>query len=133
MPLSRLVFVALLALAGCATGYRPENANGGYSETQIDRNVFRVTFKGNIRVDQAQTNEMALLRSAEVTLANGFAWFVTSGNASTGSAVSLATNVVTIPATTITIVCFETRPETTGPVYDAREVVTRLGPKYLKD
>ncbi len=132
MPIQRLALAALLALAGCATAYRPENANGGYSEAQIDRNVFRVTFKGNIRLAQSQTDEMALLRAAEVTLANGYAWFVTSGNAATGSAVSLATNVVSVPATTITIVCFAVRPETTGPVFDANDVVARLAPKYEK-
>ena len=119
-------------VAGCATAYGPENANGGYSETQLQPNVYRVTFRGNVRLAQAQTNEMALLRAAEVTLANGYVWFVSSGSAPTGTAVSLATKGVAVPATTVTITCFTERPDTTAQAYDARAVIEAIGPKYLK-
>jgi hypothetical protein len=130
----RLALPAVLAgtIAACATSYGPENANGGYRETRLQPNVYRIDFKGNVRLGQAQTNEMALLRAAEVTLANGYVWFVSSGNAPTGSAVSLATNVVSVPATTLTITCFADRPDTAAPVYDARAVIESIGPKYLR-
>ncbi len=127
-------FVLLVAtvLAGCGSIYHPAGVDGGYAESQVGRNVFRVTVKGNIGSNQAETNEMALLRSAEVALQNGFTFFTSGGYAATGSAVSLATNVVSVPATTITIVCYGDRPETTAVVYDADRIVATLGPKYRK-
>ena len=127
-----VVAIGLFVLTGCSTTYHAENANGGYGETRIADNVFRVTFKGNLRLDQSQTDEMALLRSAEVALDHGFGYFISSGNAPTGTAVSIATNVVSVPATTITIVCSVIRPVTAGPVYDAQDIVDRLGPRYRK-
>lgn len=36
-----------LALLGCATGYKPDGKLGGYSETQLDGNRFRIDYKGN--------------------------------------------------------------------------------------
>jgi len=134
MRFSSILFVlaALLALAGCAPTYHADGVNGGYREARLDTNVFRITYQGDIRQKQGDTDEMALLRSAEVAEQYGFAYFASSGPAPTGSAVSLATNVVAIPATTITIVCYATRPDTTGLVYEAAQVIATLGPKYRK-
>ena len=39
--------LCVAVLAGCATAYQPEGLTGGFDETQLDRNVFRVSFKGN--------------------------------------------------------------------------------------
>jgi hypothetical protein len=122
--------ILLMTLAACATGYRSEGMAGGYSEAQVDRNAFRVTYRGNITTKQSETDELALLRAAEVASQHGFRYFVSGGNAPTGSAVSLATNVVSVPATTITVYCFTIRPETSAIVYDAEQVIATLGPKY---
>ncbi len=130
MRARRIVLLAVLALTGCASPYRPEGARGGYGETQLERNVFRVTYRGNLASTQAETDELALLRAADVAAQHGYRYFVSSGNAPTGTAISLATNVVSVPATTITIYCFETRPETSSVVYDAERIITTLGPKY---
>ena len=119
-----------VALAGCAASYRSDGATGGYSETQVDRNVFRVTYRGNLASKQTETDELALLRAADVASTHGFRYFVSGGNAPTGSAVSLATNVVSVPATTITIYCYTFPPITAAIVYDAEQVIATLGPKY---
>src|SRR5882724_2256033 len=66
----------ILSLAGCATTYQPQSFSGGFSETQLDKNVFRVSFKGNGYTQAERAEEMALLRSAELTLKNGFKYFV---------------------------------------------------------
>jgi hypothetical protein len=132
MRLVAVLLVVLVALAGCSSIYHAENANGGYSDTRVDVNVFRVTFKGKPGLVQAQTNDMALLRGAELALRNGFGFFISSDNATPGSAPLPGTNVVSIPATTITIICYVVRPETVMAVYDAKEVVARLGPIYRK-
>ena len=131
MHLRLILPLSVLLLAACASVYHPLNANGGYSEVQIDRNVFRVTVQGNVRSRQQQTDEMALLRSAEVALANGYPYFTSSG-ASTGSALSLAATVVSIPATTATIVGYATYPDTAAVVHDASRIVADLGPRYRK-
>ena len=120
----------LTAFAGCTTAYQPQGANGGYTETQVGANVFRVTFKGNLRSTQVETNDMALLRAAELSVKNGYPFFVTGGFAPTGTAVSLATNTVSVPATTLTIQCFTTRPETSATVYEAESVMATLGARY---
>lgn len=66
----------ILALAGCATGYEPQGWSGGFSESQIDTNVFNVTFKGNEYTERDKANDFALLRSAEIALENGYQYFV---------------------------------------------------------
>ena len=133
MTIRRLAAVLLLAaVGGCATGYRSDSPIGGYSETQLERNVFRVTYRGNITTKQAETDDLALIRAAEVSLAHGFHYFVSSGSVPTGSAVSLATNVVGTPATTLTIACFATVPETSAVVYDADQIVATLGARYRR-
>jgi hypothetical protein len=132
MRLHRLVFIALLALAGCSSLYHAENAKGGYSDTRVDVNVFRVTFKGKPGLVQSQTNDMALLRGAELALRNGFGFFISNGNATPGSAPLPSSTVAPIPETTITIICYVVRPETVSAVYNAKEVVARLGPIYRK-
>ena len=43
---------ALLLGTGCATGYHPRSGTGGFSETQLDENVFQMRFNGNDTYDQ---------------------------------------------------------------------------------
>jgi hypothetical protein len=70
--------LALALLAGCATptAYMPAAKPGamGYSETQIETDRYRITFKtaaGGARYAE----DMALRRAAELTLAQGYDWF----------------------------------------------------------
>jgi hypothetical protein len=73
----RLLVITLAALlSACATPYQPQGFAGGYTETQLDRNVFRVTFKGNGYTSRERADEMALLRSAQLALLHGFTHFV---------------------------------------------------------
>jgi hypothetical protein len=39
--------VCIASLVGCATGYQAQGFTGGFDETQLSPNVYRVTFKGN--------------------------------------------------------------------------------------
>ena len=73
-----LCLVASLALAGCgsATKYQPEAWDGGFNETQLDTNLFKVTFHGNQYSKRDRVEEMALLRCADVALSHGFTHFV---------------------------------------------------------
>lgn len=58
----------VVALVGCASAYKPEGFGGGFSESQLDTNVFRVSFRGNGFTRAERAEELALLRSAELTV-----------------------------------------------------------------
>jgi hypothetical protein len=125
-----LVLAALLATA-CATPYQKKGIRGGYDDTQLGENVFRVTFESNTAVSAATTSDYVLLRSAEVALEHGFAFFVvTSGE----SSVTVSGNknwVGTAPSSMNTIACFRDRPEGQAAlVYDAKAVRNTLRAKY---
>jgi len=76
LPGLLLSLVAAIALGGCATAYQSEGFTGGFSETQLAPDVFRVTFKGNAFTDQEKATDFVLLRTAEIALENGFQYFV---------------------------------------------------------
>ena len=154
------MFLLILALAACSTSYQPKGFGGGYSETQLDANVFRVSFRGNGYTNADRAEELALLRSAELSLKSGFTHFViidgqssathstyttplqatTTGSASVyGNTVygNSTTNFtggetyhITKPSTTNTIMCFKGKPEIGGLVYDAQFVFNSLAQKY---
>lgn len=147
-------------LSACATTYQPEGFSGGFSETQLDKNVWRVRFTGNGNTEKYRAEDFALLRSAELTLKNGYTYFVSNDSNSssetrafttpatahtTGSAYRAGnyiygnartqmyggqTIVVSEPATTNTVVMFDEKPTIQGMVYDARFVCSTLGKKY---
>ena len=68
--------IVVTVLAGCATAYQAEGLSGGFSEAQLDENVFQVTFKGNGYTARDRANDFALLRSAEIALDKGYKYFV---------------------------------------------------------
>ena len=70
------VLLTLISLTGCATSYQGIAYTGGYSETRLAENVFRVSFKGNAYTSRERAADFALLRSAELTLENGYTHFV---------------------------------------------------------
>ncbi|MFN7694400.1 MAG: CC0125/CC1285 family lipoprotein [Burkholderiales bacterium] len=65
----------VVALAGCATGYKADGFTGGFSEAQLGPNMWRVSFKGNGYTSADRAEEMTLLRSADVVLQAGFTHF----------------------------------------------------------
>lgn len=72
-----LPFIMLL-LSACATGYQEYGSFGqqGYSETQLAEDMFRVSFKGNDVTEMERAQDFTLLRSAELTLNNGYSHFI---------------------------------------------------------
>ena len=81
------IFVICLTilLVSCSTGYRPLNDSGGYWDERIEStsNRFKIGYDGNKwHSDPANRKErvidLALLRSAEVALENGFKYFIIS-------------------------------------------------------
>lgn len=79
-----LLFKALVAglvvfgLAGCfrATPYQPRDRGYGYSEQKLESNRYRVTFSGNSITSRETVENYLLYRAAELTLENGYDYFV---------------------------------------------------------
>jgi hypothetical protein len=81
-----LVITALTAtLTGCATTYQADSFTGGFTETRYAEDVFEVSFKGNGYTSEQRASDLALLRSAELTLKSGYKYFVVfSGDTKSG-------------------------------------------------
>lgn len=156
-----LFVIAVLAglMQGCATSYQKTGFAGGYSETQLDENVFRVSFRGNGYTGRERAADFTLLRSAELTLENDFQYFAIidassdtshssyttparsyttgsvygSGNNAYGSATTTTTGGQTYniskPSASNTIVCFKEKPETVF-TYNAKFIYESIAKKY---
>lgn len=79
--MKRTAFIALacVALAACVTptAYAPAAgpASSGYWTVKIEADRFRVSYRGGNGAPFAQVDDYALMRAAQVTLAEGYAWF----------------------------------------------------------
>lgn len=161
LPLVLIIFISF-SLLGCATGYQSKGYSGGYSETQLDVNLFRVSFNGNALTDRERVKDFTLLRSAELTLEHGYKYFVvidenqseslsayttpvqsntsmnvySTGNSAYGTATTTTTGGQTYfaskPSASNTIVCFAVKPEGVFS-YSAEFLTKSLKAKYQID
>ncbi|WP_394647649.1 CC0125/CC1285 family lipoprotein [uncultured Sphingomonas sp.] len=80
MVLALAASTTLVAACATETAYRPATGSGfyrtGYSDIRIEPNRFRVTFAGNTVTDRDVVERYLLFRSAELTLQNGYDYFV---------------------------------------------------------
>ncbi len=78
MRYTKLVFVLSLViiLSGCATPYQSKRFSGGYTDSRIDANTVRVSFYGNGHTTRETVENDMLYRCAEVTLQDGYDYFV---------------------------------------------------------
>jgi hypothetical protein len=148
------------AVSGCATPYQPNGFTGGFTETQIAENVWRVTFEGNGHTGSKKAEDFALLRAADLTLKTGYTHFglasstakenmaavvtpqtsTTNMNAyRTGNAISgtATTNTfggnmmfVSFPTANNTVVMFKGKPQGRDMVFDARFICNSIARKY---
>lgn len=146
----------VVLLTGCATAYQPQGATGGFSSSQLDENVFQVSFKGNGYTDRDKANDYALLRSAEIALEKGYSYFIIvdaqqyAKNSTYTTPVTATTNIssnaygssytakttfsggeaynISRPRATNTIICFKDKPNVFS--YRAEFVVKSLKEKY---
>ncbi len=84
LVLGGLAAVLFAGLAGCetATPYQPLNPSaaraGGYSETKVEADRWRVSFAGNSVTSRETVETYLLYRASELTLAQGYDWFTTT-------------------------------------------------------
>ena len=80
-----LVLVGAAGLSGCVTPtpYQPvvkgSSAAGGFSETRIEPDRWRVVFTGNSATRRETVETYLLYRAAELTVQNGYDWFSVDG------------------------------------------------------
>lgn len=80
--MNRLIVTTLaaLSLAACATAptlYQPAAGPQavGYSDYRIEPGRYRITFRGGPGAPPEQVTDYALLRAADIALAEGYDWF----------------------------------------------------------
>lgn len=70
---------ACLVLAGCTTptvyGPRTGPTASGFGEMRIEADRYRVSYQGGSGASVDQVADYALLRAAEITVAQGYEWF----------------------------------------------------------
>ena len=154
-----VVFLMVVLVLGCATPYKSSGFRGGYSETQLDENVFKVSFRGNGYTGRERASDFALLRCSELALQHGYKYFVvvdastyssnstfttptTSrttanayvyGNQAHGNATTITTGgqtyTISKPSASNTIVCFVEKPDE-GFSYNAEFIFRSISEKY---
>jgi hypothetical protein len=151
--MQKITLLAILAasawMAGCST-YKPSTGAGpGFSEMQVDANVYRVSFRGDGATKTDQAEEMALLRCAEVMAEKGFPFFTIQSDQAFASAKNFTNPIhvkvrenkatvtggnsvtINIPSVVKTIVGIHERPAA-GFAYNTQQIISSLGPKYRK-
>lgn len=72
-----LILGSLVLLCGCATQYKKQGfLGGGYTDFRMANNKFVVSFRGNEYTSSDTAMRFALLRASEITVKNGFRYFV---------------------------------------------------------
>lgn len=74
--LQKVLLLSLLFFSSCATSYQPVGFSGGYSDVQLDRNTFKVSFSGNGYTGRSRVESYLLYRCAELTAQQGYDYFV---------------------------------------------------------
>ena len=133
--------------SACATEYQSASFTGGFTDTQLAPDVFRVSFSGNAFTSSDRAQDFAMLRAAELTLANDARFFgllssadqsrtetyVSPGSAMYGSGTTTYTapQVSTYykPGVGMMIRTFKTRPKG-GFAFDAEFVANSVRTKY---
>jgi hypothetical protein len=69
-----LTFTAAL-MWSCATPYASNGLLGGYSDTALAPDVYKISFEGNGYTTKLRTSDFAVLRAAELTLSHGYRYF----------------------------------------------------------
>ncbi len=148
-----LLLILAIFMQSCATPYQSYNMyNGGYSEVQLDENMFKVSFNGNEATSIETAEDFTLLRSAELTLLHNYNYFIivdsktrinsssyttptthqttfdAYGNARTTS-YGGNTYTTSSPSTTNVIVCFKEKPKNIVS-YNAKFIFKSIKKKY---
>ena len=156
MRLMRTVLIlSVLLLTGCAsTQYIQREGSfwgNGYYDKKIQEGVYKVGYTGNAYTLGDAADDLTLLRAADVALQNGYSYFViidrakrTNVNSSYSPLMPYSykgntyftggySTTTYAPDIEMTIRCSAKKPlDTREMIYDAKEIKTNLGDKYIK-
>lgn len=79
-----------LVLVACATPYGKYGLLGGFTDSRIDENTFSIAVDTNGFTSQQTTSMHALYRAAELTVENGFDYFVIVNGANNSASMAMA-------------------------------------------
>ncbi|MEA4848386.1 MAG: hypothetical protein VB106_14240 [Clostridiaceae bacterium] len=65
-----------LLITACASSYKKIGIGGGYDETILAPNQYRISFRGNGYTSMERAKDYAMLRCSEVTIQNGYRYFI---------------------------------------------------------
>lgn len=136
----KIVFILVfMLLGGCATLYQNSGLTGVFEETKISENNYRVSFSGNRYSSSHEAIDFNLLRSAELTVRDGFEYFIViDGQSSVDKSLSYnpgSLNVapsyrtISMPKASNVIRMLHSKPEEVFS-YHAPTVVAYLKAKY---
>lgn len=132
------ILAALVVLgAACSTPYQAKGYRGGFSETKLADDVYRVRFKGNGYTSRERVEDFVMYRAAELTIGAGYEFFgFTSSEMDTATSISASTNSYSGQVQISTV----RRHEGIGTIrmlrkkvpgsYSAREIIANIGQKY---
>lgn len=87
------LLISLVLLVGCSSqpAYVKSQFTSSLSETQLSENAWRVVFSGGSTWSMTNAENHALLRCADITLQNGFKYFVMDSSDSTSKSGTIST------------------------------------------
>jgi hypothetical protein len=117
MQISLIALSAACLLAGCGTAYQPDGVSGGYTEQLRNGNSAQVSFRGNGLTTAETLHTFLLRRCAEVTLQDGYSYFVLVHTEAPNQAND---NLYSMKVETATIEMYQgSKPESVANAYDA--------------
>jgi S1-C subfamily serine protease len=136
-------------LTACATPYQKGGLGGGFIETQLSQNVWKINFNGNQFTKMRRATDFCLLKGAELALENGYKYFtVLNENSHTESSTVTTqpmqfrnkdgsvsymgggTKTIHKPRAEKIISMHHEKPFNSGIVYEAELIVLSLGNSY---
>ena len=117
MRIRLIILSAACLLASCATAYQPDGVSGGYSDQVRNGNTAQVSFRGNGMTTPATLHSYLLRRCAEVTLQDGYSYFVVVHTEAPNQAND---NLYSMKVETATIEMYQgSKPQNVANAYDA--------------
>ena len=86
----KIIAAITVLLIACATPYGGYGLLGGYTDSRSDGNTFSISVNNNAFTSQQTTSMHALYRAGEITVGNGFDYFVIASGANNPSSMAVA-------------------------------------------
>jgi hypothetical protein len=148
----RIIFlVSTLSIfqISCATTYQKDSFTGGYDETQLSGNMWRVGFKGNAFTGTTKNQDFLMYRNAELTKEKGYKYFLVKSESSdvetsihttqgyydfvTKSQTGGTIQTYNKPSSQNTIIMFKEKPQSAYMVYEPEIIINSIKAKYPSD